>query len=445
MSRIFARVTLAALSILAALPLGTAGAAESAKLGRFIVVLDPSVSDPHSVAAEQANKHAGTVGHVYSHALKGYSVTMPVDRVEKLERTPRVAYVVRDMEGDALVGKGGTKGSGGTTPPPPPPQTLPTGIRRIGADVSPAAAIGSRAATNVDLAVIDTGVDSAHPDLNVVGGYWCGNNSATGFGSDADGHGTHVAGTMGAKDNELGVVGVSPGARIYSLRVPDRRNTWTVSAAVCAVDWITAQKNADGTAKIEAANMSFRWDSRFAGFPGEDDGECGLINRDPLHQAICTSVTAGTTYVAAAGNEAWDASRAVPAGYDEVITVSALADSDGSAGGSWPASACRVDQEDTLADFSNYGLDVDIIAPGVCINSTRPGGTYGLLSGTSMAAPHVAGAAGLFKVLSPAATAAEVQAGLTASGNFGWNPVEDKDGVQEPLLDVSKFGAPSAN
>lgn len=440
MHRVIARLALLATIVLTVLPLG---AARGAEVGRFIVVLKSSVSNPGSVANEQANANAGSIGHVYAHALKGYSVTMPEDRVANLQRDSRVAYVVRDMEGDALVGKGGVKGGGPTTVEPP--QTTPAGIRRVGADVSPAAAIGTGRAADVDLAVLDTGVDASHPDLNVVGGYWCGNNTATGYGSDSNGHGTHVAGTIGAKDNSFGVVGVAPGARIYSLRIPNRKGSWTVSSAVCAVDWITAQKNSDGSAKIEAANMSFRWDHRFSYFPGEDDGNCGLTNGDPLHQAICTSTAQGTTYVAASGNEAWDAKLAVPAGYDEVITVSALADSDGAPGGTWPADACRADQEDTFADFSNYGLDVDIIAPGVCVNSTKPGNTYGLSSGTSMAAPHVTGAAGLYKIVNPTASPGEVQQGLTSSGNFGWNWTvgEDKDGVMEPLLDVSGLGSAS--
>ena len=440
MGKVVARVALLATIVLTVLPLGTARASE---IGRYIVVLEGSVGNPAAVAAEHANQNAGTVGHVYGSALKGYSVTMPSERVANLERDPRVAYVVRDMEGDALVAKGGVRGGGSTQPV----QSIPTGIQRVGASVSPAAAIGTGGASDPDLAVMDTGVDASHPDLNVVGGYWCGNRTASGYGTDSNGHGTHVAGTIGAKDNTIGVVGVAPGARIYSLRIPDKRGTWSVSSAVCAVDWITAQRDADGSAKIEAANMSFRWDSRFAYFPGEDDGNCGLTNGDPLHQAICNSVEKGTTYVAAAGNESWDASRAVPAGYDEVITVSSLADSDGAPGGTWPTTACHADTEDTLSYFSNYGLDVDIIAPGSCVTSTVPGGGYGVKSGTSMAAPHVTGAAGLYKIVSPSSSPAAVQAGLTTSGNYGWNwdVLEDKDGVQEPLLDVSTLGAPPAS
>lgn len=136
---------------------------------------------------------------------------------------------------------------------------------------------------------------------------------------------------------------------------------------------------------------------------GSDDRACGTLNDDILHAAICRVVASGTTVVAAAANDGASASRRIPASYDEVITVSALADTDGKAGGlggrscySWGT----YDQDDTFADFSNYGYDVDIMASGKCIWSTVPGG-YGYSSGTSMAAPAVTGAAALYKASRP--------------------------------------------
>ena len=129
---------------------------------------------------------------------------------------------------------------------------------------------------------------------------------------------------------------------------------------------------------------------------GEDDGACGAENDDILHAAICRLVSSGVTVVAAAANDSGSAAARVPAAYNEVITVSALADTDGKPGGaggtrcfSWGS----YDDDDTFANFSNYGSDVDLIAPGKCIWSTVPGG-YGYMSGTSMAAPHVAGRSG---------------------------------------------------
>ena len=392
--------------------------------GHYIVVLKDSVSRPAAVASEQAAAHGGTVGLVYSHALKGYSVVMPDARVDALRKDSRVAYVIPDLKGTPLTGKPSA---------PPPPQSVPTGVERIDGPTS--LTLSRPNGVNADVAVLDTGVDASHPDLNVVGGYWCGQNSASGYGTDGKGHGTHVAGTIAARNNSIGVVGVAPGARVWSVRIPDRKGVWYMSAAICSVDWVAAQKDPDGSAKIEAANMSWRYDSRFADFPGVDDGNCGRTNHDPLHTAICNAVAAGTTMIAAAGNESADAALAVPAGYDEVVTVSALADYNGVPGGG-AASTCAAGADDSLANFSNFGLDVDIIAPGACINSTAPGGGYAVMSGTSMAAPHVTGAAALYSVSHPADTPTQVQAALISLGNFDWDASSDPDGIKEPLLDV---------
>jgi hypothetical protein len=163
-----------------------------------------------------------------------------------------------------------------------------------------------------------------------------------------------------------------------------------------------------------------------------------------LHRAICRVTGAGITVVAAAGNDSRSSASRVPAAYNEVITVSALADLDGKPGAlggprcwSWGG----YDSDESFADFSNYGSDVDIIAPGKCIWSSVPGSSYGYSSGTSMATPAVTGAAALYKASRPHATPAEVREALMYLANGGWRTSTDPDTIHEKLLDVSKLGA----
>ena len=220
---------------------------------------------------------------------------------------------------------------------------------------------------------------------------------------DKNNHGTHVAGTVAALDNSFGVVGVAPGARVWAVKILNDSGYGLISWYVCGLDWILAQRDPNDASRplFEAVNMSVTK-------AGADDGNCGLTNHDPLHQAICRVVAGGITVVAAAANDSHSATHNIPASYNEVITVSALADTDGRPGGlggnrcfSWGG----YDKDDTFADFSNYGFDVDLIAPGKCILSTIPGPAYAYMSGTSMAAPTVTGAVALYKASRPNATA----------------------------------------
>ena len=219
------------------------------------------------------------------------------------------------------------------------------------------------------MAIVDTGI-AYHPDLNVAGGYNCSTADLTAW-RDHNNHGTHVAGTVGALDNGIGVVGVAPGARVWGVKILNDDGYGLISWYICGLDWILAQRDpADASRPLfEAVNMSVTK-------PGSDDGNCGFTNNDPLHQAICRVVAGGITVVAAAANDHHNAAKNIPASYNEVITVSALADTDGKAGGlggnrcfSWGS----YDKDDTFANFSNYGADVDIMAPGKCIMSTIPG------------------------------------------------------------------------
>ena len=146
----------------------------------------------------------------------------------------------------------------------------------------------------------------------------------------------------------------------------------------------------------------------------------------------------------AAGNDHNLAGNWRPASYNEVITVSAIADYDGRPGGLASATCVafgRRDSDDTYADFSNYGGDVDITAPGACVRSTWPGSTYATVSGTSMATPHVAGGAALYLMAHPGAPPDEVRSAMRAAGLFDWKITTDRDSTRDPLLDVSSFGA----
>ena len=286
---------------------------------------------------------------------------------------------------------------------------------------------------DADVAIVDTGV-ALHADLNVVGGVNCTTTDKSAW-ADQHGHGTHVAGTVAAIDNDFGVVGVAPGARIWAVRILNSSGYGYLSWYVCGLDWILAQRDPGDASRplIEAVNMS-------VAKSGKDDVNCGFTNKDVLHQAICRVYQGGITVVAAAANDSRSAANYVPAAYNEAITVSALADTDGRAGGlggnlcySWGG----YDKDDTFADFSNYGSDVDIIAPGKCIWSSVPGG-YGYSSGTSMAAPAVTGAVALYKASRPLATPSEVRESLRYLGNLGWDVKTDPDSVHEPLLDVGR-------
>lgn len=376
--------------------------------GRYVVVLVDS-ADSAAVARDHARSQGASVDHVYSHALKGYSASMSDEAAARIADDSRVQWVEADRTVTTLE------------------QTLPTGIDRSDAELSPTAKIdGVDDRVDVDVAVIDTGIDLDHPDLNV---YTPGaKNCSTGRSADdGNGHGSHVAGTVGALDNSIGPVGIAPGARLWPVRVLNNAGSGSTSSVICGIDFVTANASS-----IEIANMSL-------GGSGSDDGDCGNTNNDAEHKAICRSVAAGVTYVVAAGNSYVDAAGSIPAAYDEVITVSALADFNGLPGGG-AAATCRSDVDDTFADFSNYGLDVDLIAPGVCIYSTWKRGGYNTISGTSMASPHVAGGAALYKANNPSASPEQVKSALQGAGTLDWTwPSEDKDGVQEVLLNVATF------
>ncbi|MEA3075386.1 MAG: in [Actinomycetota bacterium] len=335
--------------------------------GQYIVVLRDDGSDPETVADQHRARHGADVSFVYSAAIRGYAATIPDANVDDVRRDPSVLFVGEDRLVSASA------------------QTLPTGIDRMDADLSSQlSGNGSGAVSGPAVAVIDTG-SGPHGDLNVVGGFNCSTGKSF---DDGNGHGTHVAGTIGAKDDGNGVVGVAPGVRLYSVRVLNNQGSGSWSSVACGIDWVTRNASA---LNIKVASMSL-------GGGGSDDGNCGNTNNDALHRAICRSVAAGVTYVVAAGNESTNLAASVPAAYDEVLAVTAVADFNGRPGGGG-AATCRADVDETPADFSNFAIagtadaGHTIAAPGVCILSTWKGGGYNTISGTSMATPHVSGLA----------------------------------------------------
>ena len=271
---------------------------------------------------------------------------------------------------------------------------------------------------DADIAILDTGIDLDHADLNVFHerSFIPGTINA----DDDHGHGTHLAGVAAAKDNSFGVVGIAPGARLWAIKVLESSGTGEISTLIKGLDYINQKPN-----QVDVAVLSLGC-------------EC---ESGALDIAIHNSIKAGITIVVAAGNEGKNARTFTPANNPEVITVSAIADTDGKCGGKGLASPYGAD--DMLASFSNYGDVVDISAPGVDIYSTFKSNSYTKLTGTSMAAPHVAGAAALYKSSHPEASPQDVKNYLVTSGthlsdlcngNGHGYFAGDKDSFHEPLL-----------
>ena len=284
----------------------------------------------------------------------------------------------------------------------------------------------------IDIVIVDTGVSLTHPDLSVyrslsfVDGNLSANPDLT---DDKNGHGSHIAGIINAKDNGFGIVGIVPedNIRIWSMKVCGDDGICSISDQLKAIEYIT--NNAD---IIDIVNYSI------------ENPYSKLFE-----QAISQSIKAGITYVAAAGNFGKNAtSTTSPASNSDVITVSAIGDSDGKCGGLGPLLDGGRMMDDTFGNFSNFGPSIDIAAPGVDILSTFNGTAYGILTGTSMAAPHVTGLAGYLKTINPDASPDEIREMIIKSGSSPSSQCQenkgigyfrgDLDDIPEPLLILPK-------
>jgi subtilisin len=369
----------------------------------YIVVLKDNnfLSSVRSLAGE-AKSEGAALRHIYDHSLHGFAIRVPNEKVlEEIMKIPEVDYVQPDVKVKAFV------------------QSLPTGINRVDGDLSSTKSGDGKGAVNVDIGIMDTGIDLNHPDLNVY--RQVSFVSGTSSGNDDNGHGTAVAGVAAAKDDSQGVVGLAPGARLWAIKVLDSNGIGSSSDIIMGIDYVTQHAK-----EIDVVNLSF-------GAVGKNDA---------LHKAIIKSVAAGVTYIAAAGNEAKDASSVFPASYPEVIAVSAIVDIDGKCGGKSFIST-TAGKDDTFASFSNYGPVVDLAAPGVLIKTTTRGSSYTSFSGTSASTAHVTGAAALYKSEHPGATPSNIRDALrslgsspatTCDGNGHGYFTGDRDNNAEPLL-----------
>jgi subtilisin family serine protease len=281
------------------------------------------------------------VTQVYGSTIYGFAAKLDDATVARLQKNPNVAYIEQDKMIVLAPGKG-KPGGGGTTG-----QEITYGVNRVG--------YGSGAGKTAW--VIDTGIDLDHPDLNVdversVSMFTSGRDAGTA--DDGNGHGTHVAGTIAAKNNSEGVIGVAYDATVVAVKVLDSRGSGSYTGVIAGVDYVAANANSG-----DVANMSL-----------------GGPTSDALDAAILEAAGAGVIFTLAAGNEGTLAKNSSPArvNHSNVYTISAI------------------DSRDYFASFSNYGTPpVDYAAPGVSIKSTWKDGGYNTISGTSMAAPHAAG------------------------------------------------------
>src|SRR6266571_694821 len=384
--------------------------------GKYIVLLKAGVT-PETVTAG----HGVAPDFVYRTAVNGFAGAIPPGRLRTLQNDPRVAAIVQDNAVYAFAKPGGGGSSTG--------QVIPEGVNRIGAAPGSVAVTGD----GIGVAVVDTGVDLLHADLAPVMNAF---SSFGGSAQDDNGHGTHVAGIIAAKNNDRDVVGVAPKAQIYAVKVLDASGSGSDASVIYGLDWVAANANT-ANPPIRVVNMSL-------GRPVSSDDSA-------MHTAIQNVVAKGITVVVAAGNDCGsEISGQVPAGFPEVIAVASTTAKDGAKN-----RAGYLIYADTASYFTTDGLGVAISAPGedqenvnngyllssVGILSTRLGGGTTRMSGTSMASPHAAGVAALLYQQSGSLSPLQVRSKIVAGASNGGSAPKDSpttcyspDGVREGVL-----------
>ncbi|MBP2477400.1 subtilisin family serine protease [Crossiella equi] len=372
-----AAVTLlaAATTALAALPASAAPEAairnaggEGAVPNSFIVVLKDNAevraTSAASVAGDLVATHGGKVGYTYDTALRGFAVTASDSQARRIAADPNVAFVEQNR----------TVRISGTQPNPPSWGLDRTDQRALPLNQSYTYPVDG---TGVTSYVVDTGIRVTHTDFGgrAVSGYDFIDNDTNA--DDCQGHGTHVAGTVGGTK-----YGVAKGAKLVAVRVLNCQGSGTYDQVIAGINWV-----ANNAVKPASANMSL-----------------GGGASDAVDNAVRGAVTKGVTFALAAGNgdifgRPQDACTVSPARTQEAITVGAT------------------DTNDNKASFSNYGTCVDIFAPGVNITSAWKDNdsATNTISGTSMATPHVAGAAALILQQNPTFTPQQVRDALVAA------------------------------
>lgn len=372
------------LVMLSALLNSAANAAE-----RRIVVFQPGTSPAQRVALAKAagglvvRELRGINAVVIEHPTQvsiAESKLRALAEVKRVDPDPKINWLkMADARGTdfALPSAGGIlkgiealKKQQAEQPAPTAPgaQETPWGIARVKAP----AAWGTTRGKGVKLVVIDTGIDMTHPELSgILKGGWNAISTAATF-NDDNGHGTHCSGTIAAKDDDAGVVGVAPQIDLYGVKVLDENGSGTFDDVIAGMLWAVENK-------MEVASMSL----------GANSGNQALAD------AVEAMRKAGVILIAAAGNSG--GSVGYPAAYPGAIAVAAS------------------DSRDKLASFSSRGPSVAVIAPGVGVKSTYMGGDYDTLSGTSMATPHVAGLTALYVATHKGATPEQARAALAAA------------------------------